>query len=536
VPPVGFKRVVVGLLMGAAALGGGVIYGASHDVFGPSEHVYALTGGLLGTKPAPPPAAASNDPGATSAGVARASNTAFVLDVSGSMSGPAIIPGGYPNAKELKEKEDAVGSLIEQAKSGQKVPLGAVVTGVSAIPRLVQLLNEMNTYLQAQGVDPDSVSKIKALKLSTTSLLGILDAERRGLNMDQQAGLVSFSTSAQELAPLTKNIQGLKTPVDALTADGSTDIGDGLNVALGQVKGRAGANIILLTDGWNNTGMTDEQIISGPVAQAASQGIPICAIGLGTSPFDVDQALLTDIATRTGGAYYFVGDGVSLGGVMAACHHSLGGQELLDFRGSVTQGQTVSAGSFKVPAGKDRLTVTLTWPGSDLDLVLADPSGHQVAAGRLVKAPGLAVATIDRPSTSGNWTARVVGTQTAAAGEHFSVGASTNGATPKRHFDPLVGRNAGASTGPMGEVRGQLRFWLTAAAVLFGILLLLNTLRGLSRRLKTRRLAKRGERLRGGGFATLLLGLGIVLSCIVMLTAFVGDYLWETPLLSLPKF
>src|SRR5438034_11778437 len=60
---------------------------------------------------------------APAARAADASTTVLVLDVSGSMADPAQIPPDFAAAARLKQREDAVGRLVEQAHPGQKVPL-----------------------------------------------------------------------------------------------------------------------------------------------------------------------------------------------------------------------------------------------------------------------------------------------------------------------------------------------------------------------------------------------------------------------------
>src|SRR5262249_14171636 len=140
-------------------------------------------------------------------------------------------------------------------------------------------------------------------------------------------------------------------------------------------------SIIMLTDGWNNEGMTNDQVLSGPVQRAATGKVPVCAVGLGEAPADVDQKLLLDIASRTGGGYHYVDGTTPLGGDLLACHQSLAGDLLMDQRGTVRQGQVVQGQGFTLPAGHHRLAVTLSWPGSQLDLRVTDPAGKAVGQG-----------------------------------------------------------------------------------------------------------------------------------------------------------
>ena len=531
-------RALVGLALGAALILGGTGYGGSHGVLPaslasasgglfqtPEDQRATSAGGGSGAQPRPRPTAAS---------AAGGSTTVYVLDVSGSMESPAVIPAGFPRAAELKQKQDAFESLIEEVQGGKKLPLGAIIAGVGGVVDLIRLESQLNDYLKAQGVDPATISKLTALKVAATSMLVAMEAERRDLGLNDQAGLVKFSDTSVVIAPLGSDMAGMQSTVRGLQTEGSTDIGDGLQDALKLLDGKPGAGIVLLTDGWNNTGMTNEQILSGPVATAASRGVPICAIGLGQSPFDVDQALLSQIAGRTGGDYYFVADRVSLGADMLSCHHAEHGQKVVDFRGKVSPGQPTTAQQFTVPAGKKRLSVTLNWPGSDLDLELRDPSGNGVGGNRhgsLTKQPSLVAFSIANPQP-GKWTFTVQPREVAPGGEAFFVSGATDGTTPQQHFDSVVKGSGSGTTGPLADVRNRTRQLITAGAILGGLAILLLTIRGLARRLRARRLR---QKLPSKFLVPALLYLVAIGGICVLAGAAAVNFLWTTPLIQAPK-
>jgi Mg-chelatase subunit ChlD len=536
-PKLHLLRALIGLALAAALILGGTGYGGSHGVL--PATLASASGGIFSTpwdqKPANPgggsgaqakarPAAASTGTGAT---------TVLVLDVSGSMSSPAVIPSGFPKAAELKQKQDAFEGLIEEVKGGKKLPLGAIISGVSGVVDLIHLQQELDDYLKAQGVDPATISKLTALKVAAGAMLTALNAERQDLSLDDQAGLVKFSDSSVVIGPVGTDVPTMQATVQGLNTEGSTDIGDGLADALKMLEGRQGANVILLTDGWNNTGMTNDQILSGPVATAASKGVPICAIGLGQSPFDVDQGLLTQIASRTGGDYYFVADRVSLGADMLSCHHAEHGQAVVDFRGKVSPGQPSAPQSFSVPAGKRRLGLTLNWPGSNLDLEVRDPSGRVVGSGgygRVSHQPGLVAVSVTNPP-SGTWSARVQPQQVNPGGEDFFVSGATDGTTPQQHFDAVVGGSANGDTSALAGVRNRTRQLITASAVIAGLAILLLTIRGLARRLRGKRL---GYRLPGKFLVPALLYLLAIGGLFVLAGSAAVNFLWTTPLIQAP--
>lgn len=410
--------------------------------------------------------------GAVPAGAADGSTTVLVLDVSGSMDEPARIPPDFPQAAKLQQEQDALGRLVEQAKPGHKVPLSVIAGGLMGLPDLLQLQSQLDTYLQQHNVDPASISKLAALKVAATQLLTAVQLERDHAGADDRVGLVTFSDDSAVVAQLTPSVSGLTAPVQGLKTEGSTNMGAGLAAALDLLQGQANPSIIMLTDGWNNTGMSDDEVLSGPVQRAATGKVPICTIGLGETPADVDQQLLLNIASRTGGGFRYV-DGTSpLGGDLLACHQSLAGELLAEQRGTVTQGQVAPSQGFTVPAGRHRLSVTLSWPGSQLDLRVTDPAGRAVGQGypgaSITRGAGFAVLTVSNPA-AGHWGMGIAGVQTAAGGDLFVATAATEGATGAPHRDAV--RGSGAA--PLDETVQRLVLVRNVTAVVAGALVVL---------------------------------------------------------------
>src|SRR5215471_1500452 len=369
------------------------------------------------------------------------STTVLVLDVSGSMDDAARIPPDFPQAARLKQENDALGRLVEQAKPGHKVPLSVIAAGLLGLPDLFTLRSQLDDYLKQHNVDPATISKLAALKVAATELLTAVQLERDRAGVDDRVGIVTFSDDSAVLAQVTPSVSGLAAAVQGLQTQGSTNMGAGLTSALDLLQGQANPSIIMLTDGWNNTGMTNGEVLTGPIQRAASGKVPICTIGLGETPADVDQRLLLDIASRTGGGYRYV-DGTSpLGGDLLACQQSLAGELLTEQRGTVRQGQVAQGQGFTMPAGHHRLSVTLNWPGSQLDLRVTDPAGKAVGQGypgaSITRSTGLAVLTVSNPA-AGHWGLGVAGLQTAAGGEVYVATAATDGATGAPHRDAVL--------------------------------------------------------------------------------------------------
>jgi Ca-activated chloride channel family protein len=137
-------------------------------------------------------------------------------------------------------------------------------------------------------------------------------------------GLVVFSGESFTQCPLTTDhavLINLMREIKSGMIEDGTAIGDGLATAINRIKDSEAKSkvIILLTDGVNNRG----EIAPSTAADIAKTfGIRAYTIGVGTQgmapypvqtpfgtqfqnmPVEIDEALLRDIATKTGGKYF----------------------------------------------------------------------------------------------------------------------------------------------------------------------------------------------------------------------------------------
>lgn len=197
-------------------------------------------------------------------------------------------------------------------------------------------------------VDGARADRIAAVKMvGKEFILG--DAVRGGLKgrPDDLIGLITFARYADSLSPLTLDhgyvIDALNEmrPADDQSESG-TAIGDAVALGVDRLRDAMknaptvggsqpirSAAIILMTDGENNAGDLDPKTAAD---LAASYGIKIYAIGVGTHgtapfpvgvdpfgrqqirqvPVTIDEKLLTEMASRTGGAYFRATDTESL--------------------------------------------------------------------------------------------------------------------------------------------------------------------------------------------------------------------------------
>jgi Ca-activated chloride channel family protein len=170
-------------------------------------------------------------------------------------------------------------------------------------------------------------SRIEAAKAVATTFI-----ESRP---QDKIGLVIFSGQAFTQCPLTTDhavIKNLFAQVHTGMVDDGTAIGDGLATAVNRIKDDKVKSkvIILLTDGVNNMGSV-APLTAAEIAKVF--GVRVYTIGVGTkgkalSPYnmlpdgtlqysmqdvEIDEALLQQIATGTGGQYFRATDNASLG-------------------------------------------------------------------------------------------------------------------------------------------------------------------------------------------------------------------------------
>lgn len=145
-------------------------------------------------------------------------------------------------------------------------------------------------------------------------------------------GLVIFSGESFTMSPLTTDRNLLKTQLfnvqSGLLEDG-TAIGSGLATGVDRLRNSPSKSkvIILLTDGENNGGLIDPNTAKEIAKQV---GVRVYTVGMGTEGYapvpvqtpggvvmqrekvNIDEKLLTQIATETGGRYYRAKDNESL--------------------------------------------------------------------------------------------------------------------------------------------------------------------------------------------------------------------------------
>ncbi len=160
----------------------------------------------------------------------------------------------------------------------------------------------------------------------------------RGRQADR-IGLVAFAGEALTQVPVTLDYAVVEQAILEMrigSLEDGTAIGSGLATAVNRLRRVPDKSkvILLLTDGVNNKGLIDPRTAA---AAAAAYGIKVYTIGVGTEgeapiptgrslgggfryevlPVDIDETLMSEIASGTGGRYFRAKDAEALSRIFA---------------------------------------------------------------------------------------------------------------------------------------------------------------------------------------------------------------------------
>lgn len=213
----------------------------------------------------------------------------------------------------------------------------------AAITILIIVLARPQKTDKFQNVTTEGIDIILALDISGSMLARDFKPDRLEASKNvatefisgrpyDRIGLVVFSGESFTQCPLTTDhavLINLMREVQSGMIEDGTAIGDGLATAVNRIKDSKAKSkvIILLTDGVNNRG----EIAPTTAADIARTfGIRVYTIGVGTQgmapypvqtpygvqyqdmPVEIDEAVLQDIASKTGGKYFRATDNAKL--------------------------------------------------------------------------------------------------------------------------------------------------------------------------------------------------------------------------------
>jgi Ca-activated chloride channel homolog len=238
-----------------------------------------------------------------------------------------------------------VATLARGPRTGQWIPRSIVGLRSLAIAGLVVAAARPRVAGRAEQSNSEGINIVIAFDISSSMLAEDFQPQNRlevarqkvkqfvGLRNSDRIGIVAFSGEALTQVPLTTDYPVVMAALDNLQPgqllDG-TAIGTAIATSANRLRNAPGRSrvIVLLTDGVNNRGTIDPRTAA---QAAAAVGVKIYAIGVGTEgmapvpvgrgvfglryenrPVEIDDALLTEVAEKTGGRYFRARDAAAL--------------------------------------------------------------------------------------------------------------------------------------------------------------------------------------------------------------------------------
>ncbi len=238
-----------------------------------------------------------------------------------------------------------VGVLAKGPRSGSWISRALMVLRTVALAGLVIAMARPRIAGRSEQSNSEGINIVIAFDISSSMLAEDFQPQNRlevarekvkqfvGLRGSDRIGIVAFSGEALTQVPLTTDYPVVLAALDNLQPgqlEDGTAIGTAIATAANRLRSAPGRSrvIVLLTDGVNNRGTIDPRT----AAQAASAfGVKIYAIGVGTEgmapvpvgrgvfglryenrPVEIDDALLTEVAQKTGGRYFRARDAAAL--------------------------------------------------------------------------------------------------------------------------------------------------------------------------------------------------------------------------------
>ncbi len=160
------------------------------------------------------------------------------------------------------------------------------------------------------------------------------------LSPDDFVAVVAYSTDAQTITELGRatpeHKARAKAAIEAIRADGGTNISAGVTLGATQLAGRDRddlGRVVLISDGQANEGIYDRGGLAALAGRTASGGVSLTAVGVG---LDFDEVTMTEMAVAGRGNYYFVERAADLVGMFDRELGSLGETVVVDARLDVT--------------------------------------------------------------------------------------------------------------------------------------------------------------------------------------------------------
>lgn len=270
---------------------------------------------------------------------------------------------------------------------------------------------------------------------SAEKLVNMVSQESEFVSTEDLVSVVSFSDSATVDINPTPKYGEIKAVLNNLVnyVGGETNIADALYKSINAFKGENSKRIaILLSDGVPTRGITSiSEIIEGPILELKDNNIILYTIGFGDKDYSesINEELLSRIAEETGGSYYYATEIFDLSKIYIRLRHESKGTIIGSEEGFISQGEEKKLDPIEVTSDMGDLNITLSWPGSEIEMELVDPEGIVVSN----KYPNSSINTEGNPNyyiisnpISGNWEASLYGSHIEQDHEPYEVIYSTS--------------------------------------------------------------------------------------------------------------
>jgi Ca-activated chloride channel family protein len=188
-----------------------------------------------------------------------------------------------------------------------RISLRSSATETVRAPLSVHLVLDVSGSMSGNAMDN--------ARKAAQSLVERLDAK-------DDFSMVTFSSSAEVLVadgPVGPRRKKILETIEQVHANGGTNISAGLDLGYAQahdpkISPEAVKIVMFLSDGHANGGDTRPESLAERSARAFQDGIQTSAFGLGA---DFDAPLMSSIADRGAGGYYFLADSSQIAGALA---------------------------------------------------------------------------------------------------------------------------------------------------------------------------------------------------------------------------
>lgn len=327
----------------------------------------------------------------------------------------------HPNLDGQKAYANAVQAKIDEIEAN-KTARDVDIESDVAMSLVFDVSGSMDDASAMSGM-----SKLDSAKRQSSDFVSSVSGAKSGEGgLSVRVGVCSFASSAETNRGLSNNPEDINASIYSLNAGGQTNMYAGLNEGINQLMGEDGPRLmVFLSDGLSNKGGSRSDILS-LAQEAADNKIKIYTIGFGSS-YDIDESLLQEIASITGGEYSHEDSAnissaaVGLFATMMNARLQAQYDVLNSSVGVVGQDATSDAGTFDITKN-GTVQVYLYWPGSMLDMQLTDPDGTEVAegyAGYTIDTSTIPTSITIQNAKQGTWNMSVYGREVSMVEEPF---------------------------------------------------------------------------------------------------------------------